>query len=69
MAVMRIQRLGGLHLRRGARLNFFRGIAADIFGILSVEPGRFSGDFALTCFELKLPMMFLSVLIHTPCVR
>jgi hypothetical protein len=38
----------------GARLSFFRGFAADILVILSVDSGQFAGGLGLAFFELKL---------------
>jgi hypothetical protein len=64
MAVIRIQSLGGFHWRRGARLNFFRGFAADILVILSVDSGQFAGGLGLIYFDLKLHQDF-SVRTHS----
>jgi hypothetical protein len=58
MAVMRIQPFGGLHWRRGARLSFFRGFAADILVILSVDSGQFAAGLRLIYFDLKLHQDF-----------
>jgi hypothetical protein len=58
MAVMRIQPFGGLHWRRGARLSFFRGFAADILVILSVDSGQFAAGLGLIYFGLKLHQDF-----------
>jgi hypothetical protein len=58
MAVILIQSLGGFHWRRGARLIFLRGFAADILVILSVNSGQFAGGLGLIYFDLKLHQDF-----------